>query len=235
MTASTTPQQLIAEQISVHYPNGYQAITEASFQVHAGTILVLLGPSGSGKSSLLRGIAGLERISSGTLRFGDRILAGPGQHVPAHRRGIGMVFQSAQLFPHRSVAGNISYGLEVEHLPRSQRRARVERLLQLVNLPGFGRRNVATLSGGQAQRVALARSLAVEPAVMLLDEPLSALDTELRSRLADDIRQILTEAEIAGVYVTHDHAEARMVADQVALIDQGRLQRVGTVTEVLGA
>lgn len=111
----------------------------------------------------------------------------------------------------------------------------MERLLQLVNLPGFGRRNVATLSGGQAQRVALARSLAVEPAVMLLDEPLSALDTELRSRLADDIRQILTEAEIAGVYVTHDHAEARMVADQVALIDQGRLQRVGTVTEVLGA
>lgn len=213
---------LICDDVSVTYPNGFSPVTRFSLTVGPGEIVALLGPSGSGKSTLLRGIAGLERISSGRITMSGEVVDAaetnhhtPHQHVPTHRRGCGMVFQDGQLFPHRSVGRNISYGLEVQKVPATERRRRVDQLLELIDLAGYADRPVATLSGGQAQRVALARSLAPEPPLLLLDEPLSALDRPLRERLSVEIRRILTETSTAAVYVTHDHAEADTTADRV--------------------
>jgi thiamine transport system ATP-binding protein len=221
---------LVCAGVSVAYPNGFVAVQDVDLAVDAGEILALLGASGSGKSTLLRGIAGLERVSGGTVWMRGRRM----NHVPVHERECGMVFQDGQLFPHRSVAKNIGYGLETSGLHRSGRRERVEEMLELVGLEGYGNRAVQTLSGGQAQRVALARSLATRPRVLLLDEPLSALDRALRERLAVDLRRILTSTGTTAVYVTHDHAEAFTVADRIAVMADGRVLTVGTRSELLG-
>nr|WP_306471197.1 ABC transporter ATP-binding protein [Actinotignum schaalii] len=185
--------------------------------VESGTTVALLGASGSGKSSLLRGIAGLEAVRGQVLIDGADMTA-----VPTHRRGVGMVFQDGQLFPNRSVGGNIAYGIE-KGRSRAEVAAEVERWLELVELSGYAERAVTTLSGGQAQRVALARSLAARPRVLLLDEPLSALDTRLRQDLAVFLRRVLQKAGTTAVYVTHNDAEAATVADRVVRMDSGRL------------
>lgn len=214
---------LALEDVTVSYPDGTAPVSGVELTLAPGEIVALLGASGSGKSTLLRGIAGLEHVSAGRILLdGEDVTA-----VPAHRRGVGMVFQDGQLFPHRSVARNVAYGLESAKVPRAERAARVAEMLQLVDLAAFGDRPVQTLSGGQAQRVALARSLAPSPRVMLLDEPLSALDRDLRERLAAQIRQILKATGTTAVHVTHDREEASTLADRVV-----RLHDDGSLTEV---
>ncbi|GAA2238079.1 hypothetical protein GCM10010401_07880 [Rarobacter faecitabidus] len=180
-------------------------------RVPKGTTTALLGASGSGKSTLLRAVAGLEPLRDGRVLFDGEDLAG----VPVHKRGFGLLFQDGQLFAHLNVARNIEYGLRSSRMPRADRAARVAELLDLVGLPGFADRPVATLSGGQRQRVALARSLAPSPRLLLLDEPLSALDADLRARLAGDLRDILTRTGTTALFVTHDRSEADAVADTV--------------------
>lgn len=198
------------------------AVDHLDLDVATGEVVALLGPSGSGKSSLLRAVAGLEPAASGRITWDDEDLAG----VPAHRRGFGLMFQDGQLFGHRDVAGNVAFGLQMQRMPPRERAARVRELLELVGLAGFERRAVATLSGGERQRVALARSLAPRPRLLLLDEPLSALDRALRERLADEVREVLVATGTTALFVTHDHDEAFAVADRIAVMDLGRLLQV---------
>lgn len=190
--------------------------------------VVVLGPSGCGKSTLLRAIAGLEPLAGGRVLI-DGVDAA---ERPPHRRGIGMMFQHHALFPHRDVAGNVAFGLRMQGAPRPDRAARVGEMLQLVGLEGYDRRDVATLSGGEAQRVALARALAPQPRLLLLDEPLGSLDRELRDRLTEELPRLLREAGIAAVHVTHDHDEAFAVADRLVVMSGGRVLRSGPPAEV---
>lgn len=198
------------------------AVDGVDLEVAAGEVVALLGASGSGKSSLLRAVAGLEDVAGGEVAWGGRSMV----RVPVHKRGFGLMFQDGQLFEHRDVGSNIAYGLT--GLPRAQRGERVREMLELVGLPGFERRRVTTLSGGQAQRVALARALAPAPRLLLLDEPLSALDRALREQLATDVRTILRRGGTTALYVTHDQDEAMTVADRVGVMEAGRLLRLDT-------
>jgi thiamine transport system ATP-binding protein len=191
-------------------------LDEVGLTVDAGEVVALLGPSGSGKSTLLRVIAGLLVPDHGRVAWDGEDL----RTVPTHRRRFGLVFQDHQLFPHRDVARNVGFGLSVSGRPQAEIRRRVTDLLDLVGLPGFERRGVASLSGGEAQRVALARALAPSPRLLLLDEPLGALDRELHDRLALDLRRLLKELGIAGLHVTHDRDEAGTVADRVVSLEQ---------------
>lgn len=198
------------------------AVDRVTLGVAPGEVVALLGPSGCGKSSLLRAVAGLEPAAAGTVTWDGADLAG----VPVHRRGFGLMFQDGQLFPHRDVGGNVEFGLRMARASRTERDARVRELLAVVGLAGYERRAVTTLSGGEQQRVALARALAPRPRLLLLDEPLSALDRALRERLADDLRAALTATGTTALLVTHDHDEAFAVADRVAVMDAGRLLQV---------
>jgi thiamine transport system ATP-binding protein len=189
-------------------------LDDVSLTVATGEIVALLGPSGCGKSTLLRVIAGLQIPDRGAVRWGGDDLAG----VPPHRRGIGLVFQDLQLFPHKDVGANVAFGLRMQGARRDVIATRVVELLDLVGLPGFERRRVATLSGGEAQRVALARALAPEPRVLLLDEPLGALDRDLHDRLAHDVRALLRQIGITAVHVTHDEAEAQVIGDRLVVL-----------------
>lgn len=186
-------------------------LDHVSLHAGAGEILAVLGPSGSGKSTLFRVIAGLLQPDSGTVVIDDVDVS----HTPAHRRGVGLVFQDDQLFPHLDVAENIAFGMRMHRVPRVDRRNRVDELLALVGLPGFGSRPIDRLSGGEAKRVALARALAVQPQVLLLDEPLTGLDRELHDRLAEDLAGLLRAAHITTLLVTHDVDEAASIADRV--------------------
>ena len=199
-----------------------RAVDGVDLEVAAGEVVALLGASGSGKSSLLRAVAGLEDVAGGEVAWGGRSMV----RVPVHKRGFGLMFQDGQLFEHRDVGSNIAYGLT--DLPRAQRGERVREMLELVGLPDFERRRVTTLSGGQAQRVALARALAPAPRLLLLDEPLSALDRALREQLATDVRTILRRGGTTALYVTHDQDEAMTVADRVGVMEAGRLLRLDT-------
>ena len=199
-----------------------RAVDGVDLEVAAGEVVALLGASGSGKSSLLRAVAGLEDVTAGEVAWAGRSMV----RVPVHKRGFGLMFQDGQLFEHRDVGSNIAYGLT--GLPRAQRGERVREMLELVGLPGFERRRVTTLSGGQAQRVALARALAPAPRLLLLDEPLSALDRALREQLATDVRTILRRGGTTALYVTHDQDEAMTVADRVGVMEAGRLLRLDT-------
>lgn len=196
------------------------AVAGVSLVVAPGSVMALLGPSGSGKSTLLRAVAGLEPLAGGTVRWNGTVLAG----VKVHKRGFGMVVQHAQLFPSMTVGTNIAYGLR--SLSRARQRERVTEMLDLVGMPGAEDRRVTELSGGQAQRVALARSLAPSPRALLLDEPLAAVDGGSRSRLTEDLARILHATGTTAVHVTHDHQEAFAVADSVAVLQQGRLVQV---------
>ena len=199
-----------------------RAVDGVDLEVAAGEVVALLGASGSGKSSLLRAVAGLEDVAAGEVAWDGRSMV----RVPVHKRGFGLMFQDGQLFEHRDVGSNIAYGLT--GLSRAQRSERVREMLELVGLPGFERRRVTTLSGGQAQRVALARALAPAPRLLLLDEPLSALDRALREQLATDVRAILRQGRSTALYVTHDQDEAMTVADRVGVMEAGRLLRLDT-------
>ncbi|MCR6688721.1 ABC transporter ATP-binding protein [Cellulomonas sp.] len=199
---------------------GTTAVDGVSLDVARGEVLALLGPSGCGKSSLLRAVAGLEPLAAGDVTWAGE----PVTDVPVHRRDFGLMFQDGQLFGHRDVAGNIAYGLAGR--PRAAVAQRVTHLLELVGLPGAGPRAVATLSGGERQRVALARALAPGPRLLLLDEPLSALDRSLRERLALDLRAALLATGTTALFVTHDQDEAFTVADRVAVMAAGRLLQV---------
>ncbi|AEE44481.1 ABC transporter ATP-binding protein [Cellulomonas fimi] len=217
--------------VVVRYAAGRRGSTTAvdgvTLHVERGEVVALLGPSGCGKSSLLRAVAGLEPLAGGLVAFDGRSVDG----LPVHRRGFGLMFQDGQLFPHRDVAGNVAYGLAgSERGP--ERTARVDALLELVGLAGYGPRPVTTLSGGERQRVALARALAPQPRLLLLDEPLSALDRALRERLAVDLRAALVATGTTAVLVTHDQDEAFAVADRVAVMDRGRLLQVGTPADL---
>jgi len=209
------------------------AVDAVDLDVPAGSLTAVLGPSGSGKSTLLRAIAGLEAPSSGSIRYDGHDLA----RVPTHRRGFALMFQDGQLFSHQSVARNVGYPLRLQHgLGSRQARPadheRVAELLELVGLAGYGDRMPATLSGGERQRVALARSLAVEPRMLLLDEPLSALDRDLRERLAAELHDILGRAGTTALLVTHDQEEAFAIADRMAVMRAGRIVQAGTIEEV---
>ncbi len=204
------------------------AVSDVDLAVADGEVVALLGPSGCGKSTLLRAVAGLERPSAGAVRWDDEDLAG----VPVHRRGFGLVFQDGQLFPHRDVAGNVAFGLRMHGVEAEARHKRVAELLELVGLGGYQKRKVTELSGGEQQRVALARALAPRPRLLLLDEPLSALDRALREQLAVDLARLLREAGATALVVTHDHDEAFTLADRVAVMRAGRIRQVGPPTEV---
>lgn len=212
--------------VTVAY-GGRPALRDVSLDLGAGEILAVLGPSGSGKSTLLRAIAGLEP-ATGEIAWAGRSLTG----VPTHKRGFALMFQDGQLFGHLSVAANVGYALRLRHVGRAERRRRTAELLALVGLQGYGKRLPATLSGGERQRVALARALAVEPRLLLLDEPLSALDASLRGRLAADLRRILTTAGTTALLVTHDQDEAFTVADRIALVHEGRVVREGPKEQI---
>ena len=203
---------------------GHEALAGVDLDVERGTTVAVLGPSGSGKSTLLRAIAGLQRLDDGSVTLGGRSLAG----VPPHRREIGLMFQDDALFPHRDVAANVSFGLRMQGVAPPAAAARVAELLDLVGLGGREHRRVASLSGGERKRVALARALAPSPQVLLLDEPLGALDRALHDRLVTELRGLFDEIRQTAVYVTHDVAEAFAVGTQVAVMREGMIAQVAT-------
>lgn len=208
---------LTVDSVSV-FLGGERVLDGVSLSVAAGEVVAVFGPSGSGKSTLLRAVAGLVDVDSGRVMVdGVDVTA-----VPTHRRSVGMVFQDEQLFPHRDVAGNVAFGLEMAGVERGERDSRVAEMLAAVGLDGFGGRDVSTLSGGEAKRVAVARSLAPRPTVLLADEPLTGLDADLRDRLAIEVRSVLRASGTTTLWVTHDRAEAELVADRsVSLLDLG--------------
>ena len=208
--------------------DGQPIVTDVSLEVASGERLALLGPSGSGKSTILRVVAGLQRPTRGRVLVDGRDVTS----VPPHRRGIGLVFQDAALFPHRNVGGNVGFGPRVSGTSDGERELRVGEALSLVGLPGAERRDVTTLSGGEAQRVALARALASRPRILLLDEPLGALDGPLRLRLQNDLRSLFETLALTVVHVTHDVGEAFALGHRVAILREGRLAQVATPDEL---
>jgi iron(III) transport system ATP-binding protein len=229
---------LTLNQISKQYAGAVAPVVQdISFTLHQGELLSLLGPSGCGKTTLLRLIAGFEHPHSGTIEIAGKGVAGQGRWQPPEQRDIGMVFQDYALFPHLSVAENIAFGLKKSQRQRKslgtvQIRQRVAELLDLVNLVGLEKRYPHQLSGGQQQRVALARSLAPRPSLILLDEPLSNLDVQVRLKLRQDIRTILKQTDTAAIFVTHDQEEALSISDRVAVLHRGRIEQIGTPEEL---
>ena len=211
-------------QLSVRYAGATRpSVDGVSFGLQRGDIGVLIGPSGCGKTTLLRAIAGLERASGGEIRISRQVVGSERVHVPAEARRIGMVFQDYALFPHLDVGRNVAFG--IESLPRAERAARVAEVLALVGLPGMERRMPHELSGGQQQRVALARALAPRPELLLLDEPFSNLDVDLRERLAHEVRNILKAAQATALLVTHDQLEAFAIGDTIGVMHEGQLHQ----------
>ncbi|TWP39059.1 ABC transporter ATP-binding protein [Leekyejoonella antrihumi] len=208
--------------------DGDPAVQDVTLELPAGQVLAVLGPSGCGKSTLLRVIAGLQVPDRGTVSFDGADVTG----IPTHKRGFALMFQDGQLFAHLDVAANVAYPLRRKRVARAKIAPRVTELLNLVGLPGMEERGPASLSGGQQQRVALARALAAEPRLLLLDEPLSALDRALRDRLATDLREILVCTGTTALLVTHDHDEALTAADRIAVMRDGRIVQQGPAADV---
>ncbi|WP_311971822.1 ABC transporter ATP-binding protein [Pseudomonas baltica] len=206
------------------FTNGTVALHSLDLDIHPGETLAILGPSGCGKTTTLRLIAGLERPDSGRVLFGEEDVTA----LPIERRDVGMVFQNYALFPNLDVAGNIVYGLKIRGIPKAERHARCAELLELVGLKDLGRRAIHELSGGQRQRVALARALAPRPRVLLLDEPLAALDAQLRERLRSELDQLLRHLGITAVFVTHDQGEAMALGHRILVMEQGRVAQLAT-------
>lgn len=204
------------------------ALRGISFDVHFGETLAVLGPSGCGKSTLLNIIAGLDQPDSGEVLWEGKSL----HNIPPHKRGFGLMFQDYALFPHRNVYENVAFGLRMQKLSSQEIHERVHEMLALVHLTGFEKRDVNTLSGGEAQRVALARCLAPQPRLLMLDEPLGALDRTLKEQLADELRSILRQINQTAIYVTHDQEEAFTIADRVIIMNAGKIEQTGSPQEI---
>ena len=209
---------IFARQIAKAY-GSVQALDHVDLDIRSGEFLTLLGPSGSGKTTLLMVLAGFTRPDSGSLKFGDDEMI----RVAPHKRDVGMVFQNYALFPHMNVAANIAFPLRLRGMSKTDAAARVAAVLEMVQLPGYGARGVDQLSGGQKQRVALARAIVFEPRILLMDEPLSALDKQLREYMQIELRRLHDKLGMTTVYVTHDQREALTMSDRVAVIDRGRI------------
>src|SRR6202008_3294313 len=208
------------------------AVADLDLDIKDNEFVTLLGPSGCGKTTTLRMIAGYIVPDSGTIHVGNRLVSAPGSVMPPDQRGMGMVFQNYAVWPHRTVFENVVFGLKLRRVGGTEARERVGRTLALVNLTGLEDRLPGELSGGQQQRVALARSLVVEPKILLLDEPLSNLDAKLRERMRAELKQLQRRTGITFIYVTHDQSEALALSDRIAVIHGGRLQQLGTPQEV---
>ena len=206
-----------------------QVLKRVTLTVGEGETVAVLGPSGSGKSTLLRAIAGLVPVESGSINWDGKDLT----RVPTHLRGFGLMFQGYALFPHLDVAGNVGFGLKMAKAPDGQLEDKVQAALRLVGLGDFANRSIADLSGGEKQRVALARTLAPEPRLVMLDEPLGALDRALRERLMVDTRRILSDRGVTALVVTHDREEAAAIADRLALMRGGTIVQAGTLSDIL--
>ncbi|MCP6763024.1 MAG: sulfate/molybdate ABC transporter ATP-binding protein [Fischerella sp. CENA71] len=218
---------IVVENVSKQF-GSFQAVDQVSLEIKSGSLVALLGPSGSGKSTLLRLIAGLEMPDSGKI-----ILTGKdATNQSVQERNIGFVFQHYALFKHMTVRQNVAFGMEIRKLPKAKVKARVEQLLELVQLSGLGDRYPSQLSGGQRQRVALARALAAEPNVLLLDEPFGALDAKVRKDLRAWLRRLHDEVHVTTVFVTHDQEEAMEVSDEIVVMNKGRVEQVGTPADI---
>jgi ABC-type Fe3+/spermidine/putrescine transport system ATPase subunit len=201
------------------------AVHDISFSVDAGDILVIVGASGCGKTTTLRCIAGLEEATAGTIKIAGQTMVEDGFSLPPERRGIGMMFQSYALWPHKTIYENVAYGLTIKAVPKDKVREAVTNVLELVGLSGMEGRYPATLSGGQQQRVALARSAVAEPKVLLLDEPLSNLDAKLREQMRIDLRRMIKSLNMTAIHITHDQTEAMAIADQVIYMRNGVIEQ----------
>lgn len=222
---------LLVEKISKKFSgNVSPAVNEVNFTLKQGELLGLLGPSGCGKTTLLRILAGFEQPDHGIIYLDGRLVNGQGSLIPPEKRNTGMVFQDYALFPHLTIAENIAFGLQKKspRLSRHEIKERVSEVLVLVGLIGLEKRFPHELSGGQQQRIALARALAPKPALILLDEPLSNLDVTVRQRLRHEIRRILKQSNITGIFVTHDQEEALAISDKIAVMNHGHLEQIGT-------
>ncbi|HEY6149014.1 MAG TPA: sulfate ABC transporter ATP-binding protein [Gaiellaceae bacterium] len=218
---------IVVVDVTKHF-NGFRALNDVSVAIPEGSLTALLGPSGSGKSTLLRVIAGLERPETGQVLLGGEDVTSK----PARARGVGMVFQHYAAFKHMTVWDNVAFGLTIRKRPRTEVKQRVHELLELVQLEGLAKRYPAQLSGGQRQRMALARALAVEPQVLLLDEPFGALDARVRKELRAWLRRLHDEVHVTTIIVTHDQEEAMEVAGQIVLLNEGRVEQVGSPREL---
>jgi iron(III) transport system ATP-binding protein len=234
MSAELRVERLRKVFLAGHPPVEKAAIDDVSFTAAAGEIVVLLGPSGCGKTTTLRCVAGLEQPSGGRIVIGGAVCSDPaaGVQVPARSRNLGMVFQSYAVWPHMTVRQNVGYPLRARRVPRGEHAAAVRRALELVELAEYAERPVTQLSGGQMQRVALARSMVYDPQILLLDEPLSNLDAQLRLRLRDDLRRIIKRAGLTALYVTHDQTEAVVLGDRIGVMRDGRLRQLDTPREI---
>src|SRR5689334_13190868 len=213
--------------VSRHF-GAVKAADDISFDIADGEFFAMLGPSGSGKTTCLRLIAGFEQPTSGEIRVHERSMAG----VPPYERDVNTVFQDYALFPHMSVADNVAYGLMIRRVPKDERRRRAEEMLAMVALAGLGDRRPSQLSGGQRQRVALARALINRPSVLLLDEPLGALDLKLREQMQVELKAIQRQVGITFIYVTHDQGEALSMSDRIAVFNKGRPEQIASPAEV---
>ena len=201
---------------------------DVDLDVHKGELVSLLGPSGCGKTTTLNIIAGFLEPSRGTVSLGGRVV----NQVPPYRRNTGMVFQSYALFPHMNVFDNVAFGLRIRRLPAAETARRVREALALVRLEGLGDRAIRQLSGGQQQRVAIARALAIDPLVLLMDEPLSNLDAQLRRQMRVELRRLQRQVGITTIFVTHDQEEALTLSDRLVVMNHGRIEQVGTPVEL---
>jgi iron(III) transport system ATP-binding protein len=208
------------------------AVDDVSLRVEHGLLVCLLGPSGCGKTTALRLVAGFLTLDQGTIRVGDRVLSEVGKVVPPERRNMSMIFQSYALWPHMTIAENVAYGLKLRHVSRAEIERRVNDILGVTRLTALAERYPADISGGQQQRVALARALVVEPEILLLDEPLSNLDANLREEMRFEIRRLHDAYRYTTLYVTHDQAEAMTTADLIVVMNQGRIEQIGSPEEI---
>ena len=227
MTSPSTALPVEVQSLSKHFGE-FRAVEDVTFDIRAGELLTLLGPSGSGKTTLLMMIAGFSRPTAGSIRIAGQEIV----HLPPHKRNIGMVFQNYALFPHMTVAENIAYPLRLRKFGKAEIQERVKKALDLVQLGSFGDRRIGELSGGQRQRIALARAIVFEPRILLMDEPLSALDKQLRETMQIEIRRLHDRLGMTTISVTHDQREALTMSDRIAVFSRGQLAQIATPSDL---